>query len=108
MPKAQSVDLRVRVLAAVASGLSNRQAGERFALRAASVTRWRQLEKERVMRGRALLAVTGARTPRNGMPKRPPGDVFFRAGSQFPLLAHLARSTTGSDFGPVPSSAMRA
>ncbi|MBL7373489.1 IS630 family transposase, partial [Escherichia coli] len=34
-----SLDLRVRVLAAVASGLSHRQAGERFGVSAASVSR---------------------------------------------------------------------
>ena len=46
MSKALSVDLRVRVLAAVASGLSHRQAGERFGVSAASVSRWRQRERE--------------------------------------------------------------
>lgn len=46
MSKALSVDLRVRVLAAVAAGLSHRQAGERFGVSAASVSRWRKLERE--------------------------------------------------------------
>ncbi len=41
-----SLDLRVRVLAAVSSGLSHRQAGERFGVSAASVSRWRALERE--------------------------------------------------------------
>ena len=41
-----SLDLRVRVLAAVASGLSHRQAGQRFGVSAASVSRWRALERE--------------------------------------------------------------
>ena len=41
-----SLDLRVRVLAAVASGLSHRHAGERFGVSAASVSRWRALERE--------------------------------------------------------------
>ena len=41
-----SLDLRVRVLAAVASGLSHRQAGERFGVSAASVSRWRAMERE--------------------------------------------------------------
>jgi transposase len=41
-----SMDLRIRVLAAVASGLSHRQVGERFAVSAASVSRWRALERE--------------------------------------------------------------
>jgi transposase len=46
MSRALSVDLRVRVLAAVASGLTHRQAGERFGVGAASVSRWRTLERE--------------------------------------------------------------
>ncbi len=41
-----SLDLCVRVLAAVASGLSHREAGERFGVSAASVSRWRALERE--------------------------------------------------------------
>ena len=47
MPRALSLDLRVRVLAAVAQGLSHRQAGDRFGVSAASVSRWRALERER-------------------------------------------------------------
>jgi transposase len=46
MSRALSVDLRVRVLAAVAGGLTHRQAGERFGVGAASVSRWRTLERE--------------------------------------------------------------
>lgn len=46
MSRALSVDLRVRVLAAVAQGLSHRQAGERFGVSAASVSRWRARERE--------------------------------------------------------------
>lgn len=46
MSKALSVDLRVRVLAAVAAGLTHRQAGERFGVSAASVSRWRKRERE--------------------------------------------------------------
>ena len=46
MSKALSVDLRVRVLAAVAEGLSHRQAGERFGVSAASVSHWRRLERD--------------------------------------------------------------
>jgi transposase len=47
MPRALSFDLRVRVLTAVAGGLSHGQAGERFGVSAASVSRWRALERER-------------------------------------------------------------
>jgi len=43
MSKALSVDLRVRVLA---EGLTHRQAGERFGVSAASVSRWRKLERD--------------------------------------------------------------
>lgn len=46
MSKALSVDLRVRVLAAVAAGASHREAAERFGLSAASVSRWRARERE--------------------------------------------------------------
>lgn len=42
-----SLDLRVRVLAAVAAGLSHQQAGERFGVSSASVSRWRALARER-------------------------------------------------------------
>jgi transposase len=41
-----SLDLRVRVLAAVATGLSHRQVGERFGVSAASVSLWRAMERE--------------------------------------------------------------
>jgi transposase len=40
------MDLRIRVLASVAQGLSHRQVGERFGVSAASVSRWRALERE--------------------------------------------------------------
>jgi transposase len=46
MSKALSVDLRVRVLSAVAHGLTHRQAAERFGVSAASVSRWRKRERE--------------------------------------------------------------
>ena len=46
MPTPLSMDLRVRVLAAVAQGLSHRQVGERFGVSAASVSRWRALQRE--------------------------------------------------------------
>ncbi len=46
MSKALSLDLRGRVLRAVAAGASHRQAGERFGVSAASVSRWRRLARE--------------------------------------------------------------
>ncbi|SDH24431.1 helix-turn-helix domain-containing protein, partial [Pelagibacterium luteolum] len=46
MSKALSLDLRTRVLAAVASGLSHRQAAERFGVSAASVSRWRARQRD--------------------------------------------------------------
>jgi transposase len=46
MSKALSVDLRVRVLAAVSAGATHREAAERFGVSAASVSRWRKRERE--------------------------------------------------------------
>jgi transposase len=46
MSKALSMDLRVRVLAAVSQGLSHRAAAERFEVSAASISRWRKRERE--------------------------------------------------------------
>jgi transposase len=46
MVKALSVDLRSRVLAAVSEGASHREAAARFGVSAASVSRWRTLERE--------------------------------------------------------------
>ena len=45
MAKALSVDLRIRVLAAVAGGMTHRAAAERFGVSAASVSRWRALKR---------------------------------------------------------------
>ena len=45
MAKARSVDLRTRVLAVVAAGASHREAAARFGVSAASVSRWRALER---------------------------------------------------------------
>ena len=50
-----SLDLRVRVLAAVASGLSHAQAGERFGVSSASVSRWRALERDQGHAGPKLM-----------------------------------------------------
>ena len=47
MSKALSVDLRIRVLAAVEAGASHRAAAERFGVSAASVSRWRALVREK-------------------------------------------------------------
>jgi transposase len=46
MSRALSIDLRVRVLRAVAAGATHREAAERFGVSAASVSRWRSLERE--------------------------------------------------------------
>lgn len=45
MSKALSLDLRERVLAAIAGGMSGRQAALRFGVSAASASRWRTLER---------------------------------------------------------------
>jgi transposase len=46
MSKALSVDLRVRVLQAVAAGASHREAADRYGVSAASVSRWRMRERD--------------------------------------------------------------
>ena len=46
MSRALSLDLRIRVLSAVRAGMSHRAAGARFGVSAASVSRWRALERE--------------------------------------------------------------
>ena len=46
MAKPLSMDLRERVLACIESGVSGRQAAERFGVSAASVSRWRTRERE--------------------------------------------------------------
>jgi transposase len=46
MSKALSLDLRSRVLAAIAGGLSCRKAAERFGVSASSAIRWRARERE--------------------------------------------------------------
>ena len=45
MAKALSIDLRSRVVAAIGSGMSCRQAGVRFGVSASSAIRWRQMER---------------------------------------------------------------
>ena len=47
MSKALSVDLRTRVLAALTQGATHREASARFGVSAASVSRWRALQRER-------------------------------------------------------------
>jgi transposase len=46
MARALSVDLRDRVVAAIAGGMSRRQAAVRFGVSAASAVRWQQLAAE--------------------------------------------------------------
>ncbi len=46
MSKVLSLDLRIRVLTAVKAGASHREAGERFGVSAASVSRWRTRERQ--------------------------------------------------------------
>ena len=45
MAHALSMDLRLRVVAAIAGGMSCRQAAARYGVSAASAIRWRQLER---------------------------------------------------------------
>jgi len=61
MSKALSLDLRTRVLAAIAGGLSCRQAAQRFGVSASSAIRWRGLERRQGdARPKARSAVIGA------------------------------------------------
>ena len=46
MSKALSVDLRSRVVVAVKAGANHREAAARFGVSAASVSRWRRLDRE--------------------------------------------------------------
>ena len=46
MATALSVDLRVRVVRAVAAGATHKEAADQFGVSAASVSRWRELERE--------------------------------------------------------------
>ena len=50
-----SLDLRVRVVAAAATGLSHRQVAEGFGVSAASVSRWRAREREQGDPGRKAM-----------------------------------------------------
>ncbi len=49
MSRALSIDLRIRVVAAVDGGASHREAAERFGVSAASVSRWRNLQLQQEM-----------------------------------------------------------
>ena len=46
MAKSLSMDLRERLLASIAGGMSGRRAAERFGVSAASASRWRTRERE--------------------------------------------------------------
>jgi transposase len=61
MPRALSLDLRFVCWPAVAQGVSHRQAGERFGVSAASVSRWRALERDKAKR-----ALVSRRRPYRG------------------------------------------
>ena len=61
MVKALSLDLRVRVLKAVAEGASHRAAAERFGVSAASVSRWLAMARSKGEPRPARSAATAAR-----------------------------------------------
>jgi transposase len=46
MPTPLSLDLRTRILAAVEAGATHREAGERFGVSPACVSRWRERKRE--------------------------------------------------------------
>lgn len=75
MSRALSVDLRDRVLAAVDGGLSHREAGTRFGVSAASVSRWRTLRRE-----------TGSTQPMRLGGDRRSGRIEAQAGLILSLL----------------------
>ena len=77
MSRALSLDLRERVLTAVALGASHRQAAERFGVSAASVSRWR-----------ALARVQGDARPRALGGDRRSGRIEAQAAT---ILAELER-----------------
>jgi transposase len=61
MVKALSLDLRIRVLKAVAAGASHRSVAERFGVSAVRVSRWRALARQQGEPRPGLLGGTGAR-----------------------------------------------
>ena len=86
MSKALSVDLRVRVLAAVASGATHRQAGERFGVSAASVSRWRKLEREQ---GDARPGPLGGDRRSHGLERHGPTILDIVAANRDITLAEI-------------------
>lgn len=91
MSKALSVDLRIRVLAAVAGGATHRQAAGRFGVSAASVSRWRNLE---IRQGNVRPGPLGG--DRNSRKTEAHADLIMawlgenRDGTLFELCAALA------------------
>jgi transposase len=61
MSRALSVDLRVRVLGAVAAGATHREAADRFGVSAASLSPWRKRERDQGDPRPRRLSATGAR-----------------------------------------------
>ena len=82
MSKALSLDLRTRVLAAVAEGASHREAAARFGVSAASVSRWR-----------ALVRAQGDARPGPLGGDRRSGRVEAQAGLILRLLADAPDAT---------------
>ncbi len=68
MAKPLSMDLRERVLATIAGGVSGRQAADRFGVSAASVSRWRMREREQGVPSQELRAEIAS--PTGSMPIR--------------------------------------
>lgn len=70
MSKALSLYLRERVLAAIAGGMSGRQAALRFGVSAASASRWRTLERQQGDAKPGPLGATAARSASRATPRR--------------------------------------
>ena len=82
MPKPCSLDLRERVLEAVETGASRREAAERFEVSASSAVKWMQRWHE-----------TGS------VAAKPTGGKHFSAGKARGLFAGADCRATGSDAG---------
>jgi len=69
MSKALSLDLRTRVLAAIAGGLSWRQAAQRFGVSTESAIRWRARERAHGHARPKALAATAAQNVWTRVPR---------------------------------------
>jgi transposase len=93
MSKALSLDLRVRVLGAVADGATHREAADRFGVSAASVSRWR--ERERSLGAPVHKALGGDR--RSGRIEAHKDAVIAALGPQMDATIEEVRARLAGD-----------